>query len=200
MKNNLDWTGNRQTVFTKIGASNHSTLDREIHDYYATDPKAVEELLKREKFTPLVWECACGGGHISKVLEDHNYTVRKSDIIDRGVEGTEILDFLTFEGKVDYDIVTNPPYKYAQEFVKKAMDSVTEKNKVAMLLKITFLEGKKRQQLFKTYPPKTIYVFSYRVNCVRNGDFENYPWNNAICYAWYIWEKGYKGDPVIKWI
>ena len=101
-----------------------------------------------------------------------------------------------FEG----DIITNPPYKNALEFVQKALDTVQEGRKVAMFLKLTFLEGKRRGEFFKENPPKKVYVASSRLNCAMNGDFEKYPNNNAICYAWFVWEKGYKGQPVIDWI
>lgn len=75
------------------------------------------------------------------------------------------------------------------------MDSV----KVAMFLKLTFLESKARQKLFEKYPPKTIYVFRNRVDCWKNGIKPDKP-SKAVCYAWFVWEKGFKGDPVIKWI
>lgn len=61
-----DWTGNSKSVYATLAASNHSERERNKHDYYATDPKAIELLLAEEKFSPLVWECACGEGHLSK--------------------------------------------------------------------------------------------------------------------------------------
>lgn len=67
-----------------------------------------------------------------------------------------------------------------------------------MFLKLTFLESKSRKQLFEQYPPKTIWVSSSRINCAKNGDFDKYP-SSAVAYAWYIWEKGYTGDTVVKW-
>lgn len=69
-----------------------------------------------------------------------------------------------------------------------------------MFLKIQFLEGKARRELFKKYPPKTVYVSSARLHCAMNGDFEKYAKSNAVCYCWYVWQKGYTGDTVIKWI
>jgi len=113
----------------------------------------------------------------------------------------EVIDFLATEEKFDGDIITNPPYKYAQDFILKALDVVPTGNKVAMFLKVLFLEGKKKyKELFKDYPPKVIYISSGRINCARNGDFDKYKNNNAVAYAWYIWEKGFKGNPIIKWI
>jgi len=41
-------------VFTTLGSSNHVSEEREQHDYYATDPRAVEMLLELETFAPLL--------------------------------------------------------------------------------------------------------------------------------------------------
>lgn len=201
----MDWTGNAKSIFVCNGASNHSSEERQSEDYYATEPKAVELLLEQEKFNTYVWECACGEGHISEVLKKHGYRVESSDLFDRGYKGTTIIDFLQVTKEeykksiVPYDIITNPPYKYAKEFVEHALDISMDSVKVAMFLKLTFLESKARQKLFEKYPPKTIYVFRNRVDCWKNGIKPDKP-SKAVCYAWFVWEKGYTGNPVIKWI
>lgn len=199
-----DWTGNYKSIYTTLGASNHTSEEREQHDYYATEPKAVEFLLENESFCHYVWECACGEGHISKVLLNAGYDVKSTDLIDRGFEGTEVLDFLKTDveyRKRDFsrDIITNPPYKYAKEFVEHALEISMDTTKIAMFLKLTFLEGQARKKMFEKYPPKTIYVFSGRVKCAKNGNFDEVG-SSAVCYAWFVWEKGFIGNPVIKWV
>ena len=196
MKN---WNGNSKSIFSTLGASSHAKGERQQHDYYATEPHATELLLTVESFNNEIWECAVGGGHMAQVLKENGYTVLSSDLIDRGYPETEIVDFLDFKGDFYGDIITNPPYKYAMEFVEKALDVIQEGNKVAMFLKLQFLEGQKRRKLFMKYPPKTIYVSSARLKCSKNGDFEKYK-SSAVAYAWYVWEKGHHDDPVIKWI
>lgn len=193
----------RNKIFTPLGASNHSLKEREEHDYYATDPKALELLLELEHFSDYVWECACGGGHLSEVLKKHGHKVKSTDIIDRGYAGTEIMDFLAVKREelvtdIPRDIITNPPYKLGKEFVEHALDISAEGTKIAMFLKVQFLEGKARRELFNKYPPKTVYVSSSRLLCAKNGEFKQNE-GSAIAYAWYIWEKGYMGDTVIKW-
>ena len=195
-----DWIGNSKSIYTTMGASNHSDKERQSEDYYATEPKATQLLLEVEQFSPVIWECACGGGHLAQVLENNGYEVIATDLIYRGYGDKESLNFLEetldeFEG----DIITNPPYKYALEFVQKALDSVQVGRKVAMFLKLQFLEGKARKQFFLENPPKVVYVSSSRLNCAMNGDFDKYE-SSAIAYAWFVWEKGFKGDPIIKWI
>ena len=197
-----DWTGNVKSVFTCNGASNHSEEERQIDDYYATEPRAVELLLEREKFSNNIWECACGGGHMSEVLKQNGYFVYSTDLVDRGYEDTTILDFLKFNTINNIDIITNPPYKYAKEFVEHALDISADGVKVAMFLKLTFLESKSRKALFEKYPFKTLYVSSARLQCAKNGDFEKFGKGvaTAVAYGWYVWEKGFKGKPTIEWI
>ena len=201
---NRDWTGNSKSIFVCNGASNHTEEDRQVDDYYATEPRATELLLEQEKFSDIIWEPACGGGHMTKVLEEHGYNVISSDIVDRGYPYTQILDFLKVNSKhINHvDIITNPPYKYAKEFVEKALDMSVDGVKVAMFLKLTFLESKARKKLFEKYPPKVVYVSSSRLQCAKNGDFEKYGKGvgTAVAYAWFVWEKGYVGEPIIKWI
>lgn len=196
-----DWIGNKTSVFSTLAASSHSKDDRANDDYYCTPPQAVEELLKRESFCHYVLEPAVGGGSIAAVLVDHDHKVQSMDIVDRGYIGTEVRDFLTTtkdDLNFSPDIITNPPYALAKEFVEHALDISINGVKVAMFLKIQFLESKKRYELFKKYPPKKIYVFVNRVNCGKNGVFGKE--SSAVCYAWFVWEKGYKGLPRVDWI
>lgn len=193
----MDWTGNSKSIYCTLGASSHTNKERQKEDYYATAPKAAELLLELENFNKNIWECACGENHLSKIFINHGFNVRCSDLINR--YGNEVFDFLSIENlSWDGDIITNPPYKYAKEFVEKALSIILEGNKVAMFLKILFLEGKERKKLFRLYPPKTIYVSSSRILCAKNGNFEEIS-SSAVAYAWFIWEKGYKGETIIKW-
>ena len=191
-----DWTGNTKSIYTTLGASSHVPEERQKHDYYATEPEAVEMLCELETFSPKIWECACGEGHMSKVLESKGYKVKSTDLIDRGF-GEGGIDFLKTNEFFGGDIITNPPYKYAQEFIEHALELIPEGNKVVMFLKVQFLEGQKRRDLFMLNPPKTVYVSSSRLACAKNGDFKDV--TRAVAYAWFVWEKGFDGDTTIKW-
>lgn len=202
-----DWTGNSRSALACVAPSNHTEGIRVEHDFYATETKAVELLMDLEKFSNPIWEPAVGLGHISKVLKAHGYTVRESDIVDR--MGNEVLDFLSVPSTGSQDllsqekpyqwngsIVSNPPYAYATEFVTKALELIPDGHKVAMFLKLTFLESATRRELFKKYPPARVWVASKRLRCLPNGEDMG---GALIAYCWYVWEKGFHGDPVIKW-
>lgn len=192
-----DWAGNKKSTYVCLGASNHTDKEREQHDFYATDPKALELLLDLETFSKNIYEPACGQGHLSKVLENRGYIVKSTDLIDRGY-GIGGVDFLKSKEKFNGDIITNPPYKFAIEFVKHSLDLIPIGNRIAMFLKIQFFESQERSEFFKKFPPKIVYVSSKRIGCAINGDFEKCN-VSALCYCWFVWEKGFKGDTIIKW-
>lgn len=196
-----DWTGNKATAFSQIGTiyeTKQTDPNRGV-DYYASPPQALRDLLKYESFEN-VWECADGAGHLCQVLKENGILGKHSDLIDRGC-GERGIDFLDINGICQWpgDIITNPPYRYAQSFVEKALEIVFTGRKVAMLLKIQFLEGKNRQRLFKANPPKTIYVWPGRITCALNGKFEDIKHGSPMMFGWFVWEKGFRGDPIIKW-
>ena len=182
------------SLFRQIGAIGHSIEARQENDYYATHPIAAELLIHVEQLNN-VWECACGEGHLSRVFDSHGILGKSSDLIDRGYG--DVLDFFTCTDKWNGDIVTNPPYKYAQQFVEHALKLTNRK--VCMFLRLQFLEGKKRKYLFQNTPLKCVYVSSSRINCAKNGLFDKYT-DSATAYAWFVWDITYTGKPYIEWI
>lgn len=191
-----DWTGNSMALFSTNGDTSHGNEEREEHDFYATPPEAVEMLVTElEGFEDKILEPCCGAGHIVNVLFNNGFNVSANDLYDHGFECSH-KDFLTEVDEWHGDIITNPPYKLAKEFVEHSLDIVDEGAKVAMFLKLSFLEGKGRKELFDKYPPKTVYVSRSRLNCGKNGVFKG---TSAVCYCWYVWQKGFNGDPKIVW-
>lgn len=197
MKNDKQQLSN---VFRIIG-SNPDT-EREVNDFYATDPIAINSLLEKSgggvKLRNPILEPSCGKGHLSERLKEYGYDVKSMDLIDRGYEDAETgIDFLTFNEKWPGDIVTNPPFKLTQEFIEHALDICETRSRVYMFLKVQYLEGKERRKLFDRKQLKTVYVFSERVTCDRDCEFTR---SSAIAYAWFEFEKDWDGDPTIKWI
>jgi hypothetical protein len=167
-------------------------------DFYATSPEAAEWLCKLEKFNGPIWECACGEGHLAKVFEKNGYLVKSTDLVDRGY-GSGGVDFLKFEPSFYLgNIVTNPPFKFAEEFIWKGLELISKGKKLCLFLRILFLEGKKRERLFSQCPPKIVYVSRSRIWTARNGRF-NLMKGSMVGYSWFVWVKGFKGNPIIKW-
>lgn len=209
-----DWKGNIKSTFTTLGASNHSAGERAEHDYYATEPKAIELLLAEEAFDGTIWENCCGEGHLSKVMEDMGYEVISTDLIDRGF-GKGGVDFFKTEECLGDNIVTNPPYAFVKEWIGHSLELLPEGKKLALFLPLTFLESADRRNMFDTTPPQTVYVASNRLLCGKNGCFyatdkdgntifmaDGTPkrMSSAKAYCWAVWVKGQYGDTKIKWI
>lgn len=185
----------------------HRKADKDGLDFYETPRVATVELLKREGFTGSIWEPAAGKGAIVKVLQEPGHThyphlmnqghsVLATDIHDYGC-GYKLVDFLTVEDQPQVNhVITNPPFVLAQQFVEKAL--MVARRKVAMLLRIQFLEGKARYHFFKRLPPKTVYVFSRRISCSSRKV-------RMMTFAWFIWDHRWLQhaeikQPTIKWI
>lgn len=196
-----DWTGNSNSVYKALGASNHADDGRESNDFYATDPIAIDKLSAKFDIPHKVWECACGSGCLSARLQELGHVVYSTDIIDRGYVGmNRLFNFLkTTKMPEDYSILTNPPYNKAMEFVLHGLSLVSDNNYVIMFLKLTFLEGiKRRKELFDRYPPKLLFVCSERVLCAKNAEFEiRKREGSAVAYGWFVWQKGFTGKTTI---
>lgn len=187
-------------------AGGNSERGRVENDFYATDPKSTRALLDIVKFDGETFlEPCCGEGHIAKVIKEYypNAKITAFDIVDRGY-GKGGVDFLTYKTEEKFDnVITNPPYSLAQEFIEKSLDLVNENGKVAMFLKIQFLEGTKRKEFFDKAPLKYVYVFRARQSPWMNGNPTNEQgkkWSSTMCFAWYIFEKGFVGEPIIRWL
>ena len=196
----------------QMGARNGAKQERETLDFYATHPQAVylfmnSALADGLKFNPTIWECACGNGHISEVLKKYGFNVVNSDIVKRDYNCVE-LDFLKAThadcAKLcpnGCDIMTNPPFKNAVEFVRKGLELLRSGDFLILFLKFRFLEGVERLKLFREYNPHFVYVHSSRQKCAMNGDFNKYCQSSPTeFYAWFIFEKDYKGETILKWI
>ena len=208
-----DWIGNKRTVFSILGASNHSETDRQSEDYYATSPLAIDKLASKFEIPKRVLEPCCGEGHLSERLKELGHEVWSYDIVDRGYgEVQNFFEMLTLPDSLslsaesafreDMAVVTNPPYAHALEFIQHSLELVPDDSYVCMFVKTTFLEGKRRyKELFSRQPPMLVLQFVERILCAKNGDFvEARKQGSAVSYCWCIWRKNYKGKTIIDWI
>lgn len=169
--------------------------NRDSADFYPTPPQTTEALFTREVFDGLVWECASGDGSMAKVIEQYNECVSSDIRADDTIYGERGVDFLNEYREVP-NIITNPPYRLAYKFVERAL--LLAEKKVAMLLKLVFLEGSSRYYMFKKSPLKTVYVFCKRQPIWIRGEVGQN--SGLIAYAWFVWDKAYNGKPYIDWI
>lgn len=177
---------------------------RQIDDWYPTPPEATEKLLEVEKFDAVIWEPAAGDGALAEMLAAAGYGVIASDLNSYGYCKSGI-DFLMETQLPEAlrpvtSLVTNPPYKLAEQFIRHAIGLGVTKH--AWLLRLAFLEGAARHEnLFKDNPPSRIHVFSKRLTIWR-GD-EKPTGSGTTAYAWFVWDQpigSLKLKPRVNWI
>jgi hypothetical protein len=198
----------KSTTHMRMCGSRYNVYYDDVHpltktyDAYATPRIAVEELLARESFQKLVWEPAAGLHHIANVFRFHRHEVFTSDIY-RWDERTDVRrrfeNFTHRPYNERCDIITNPPFSIAYSFMTTGLDLLSKGDKLALFLPLRYLESQQRGKLFTNHPPTSIYVFSYRLKRLQPfyGTLED---ASAMGFAWFVWEKGYRGDTVIEWI
>jgi hypothetical protein len=163
-------------------------------DFFPTPPWATYALIDNEKLTGDVWECACGDGMMSRVLETTGRPVYSSDLYERGY-GEADRDFLSPHRSAD-NIITNPPYNCAEGFVASGVKHA--KRKFALLLRLAFLEGANRANtIFARTPPSRVWVFSERITFYPTGAERK--GTGTTAYAWFVWDKDAPSCTELKW-
>lgn len=163
-------------------------------DFFPTPAWATYALIDNETFTGNIWECACGDGAMSRVLEQTSRPVFSSDLYKRGY-GEPGRDFLTPFRSAD-NVITNPPYNCAEGFVASGIKSA--KRKIALLLRLAFLEGANRAQtIFARTPPARVWVFSERITFYPKGAVVK--GTGTTAYAWFVWDKDAPGRTELRW-
>lgn len=170
-------------------------------DLYETPAVATEALLRVEKLPEIIWEPACGPGSIVRTLREAGHRVYATDLVDYGCPDSESrVDFLMEHNAPTYigAIVTNPPFKLANEFVAHGLMLAP---KVVMLLRLAFLEGQGRSQILDSGLLARVYIFRNRLPMMhRAGRGTKVAKTNtsAMAFAWFVWEHGHNGATEIK--
>lgn len=175
-----------------------SSKNRSKNDHYPTHPSLVWQLLEKEEFPKEMIEPCCGKKSvITNILIDREFSVESYDLFYGDPESRRdyLCETRSFEG-----MVTNPPFSIAEKFIEKSLSVVKEK--FALLLPLDYLHGYDRYlSLYEGRTPlRTVYslvrrpLFSDSVR--EDGKYRT----GSTSFAWFVWEIGYKGKPMIDWI
>jgi hypothetical protein len=161
-------------------------------DLYETPAVAVEALLRVEQLPRYLWEPAAGRGAIVNVLRAVGHSVLASDLVDYG-EPTHFArrDFLM--ERLPYGVeavITNPPYKLAEEFVAHALELCPH---VIMLLRLAFLESERRCDILEGRGLRRVYVFRKRLPMMHRDQWAGRKANSGMAFAWFCWDRAYTG-------
>jgi len=110
-------------------------------------------------------------------------------------------DYLAFNfALTKFDLVIgNPPYKHAEQFVRKSHALLTPQGEMIFLLRLAFLEGQARGKgLWCEIPPRFVYVLSKRPSFITEGDKKGK--TDATAYALFHWVKGDHRPTTLSWL
>lgn len=179
--------------------SSHHHVDRGL-DAYFSPPEAALSLLHIEAgYLPkCIWEPAAGDGAIARPFLDAGFTVITSDLVDYGLNGCLVgVDYLKatpIHGV--HGIVTNPPYKLAVNFAKKALN---ETFYIALLLRTNFLESTARLGFFREHQPARIWISSRRLPMMHRHGWQGPRAPSNTCFAWFVWDERSQQKCIVDW-
>lgn len=167
-------------------------------DLYETPPVAVKALLKVEEFRGNIWEPACGPGAIVDVLRKAGHTVIASDLVDYGCPLSFARRDFLMEQEAPFgclSIITNPPYKLGHKFAAHALKLVP---KVAMLLRLAFLESERRTDILEQGHLARVHVFRKRLPMMHRHGWTGNKTNSNVPFAWFVWDFAHSGPPELR--
>lgn len=175
-----------------------SGYERHADEWYVEPPWAVDALIAAERsFIGTVLDPCCGGGNIVRRLEAANVNTYGADIKPRWVRAAVDTYQGSLAGYAPDSVVSNPPYDQAREFIDCALSHT--RDRVCVLLRLAFLESIKRREWFKTVPLARVWVSSKRMSMPPGGS-DVPAKGGAIAYAWFVFEHGYSGAPIIGFL
>lgn len=178
--------------------------ERDEHDYYVEPFWCSERLFKLERFEGSVWDPACGSGRIVESAIAAGLDAVGSDIVDRwpdaDIDKHVTGSFFDVHQPLGRNIVCNPPFKLAKEFVEIAL--LVAADKVAMLLPTTWMNSDKRGRWLETTPLLRVLLLTPRPSMPPGRVIEagEEPGNGTKDFAWFIWRRGYRGMPHLGWL
>lgn len=183
-----------------VNAGRHSLADRK-DDLYETPPEATLALLRAERLPHFLWEPACGRGAIVNVLREAGHAVIATDLVDYGLPVTSPgyygRDFLLEKRIPDgcEAIVTNPPFKIAQQFIEHALDLCP---RVIMLLRLAFLESVRRTDLLENRGLARVHIFRNRLPMMHRDGWDGPKASSATPFAWFVWNRSHIGPAELR--
>lgn len=168
-----------------------SGYERKERDLYETPSWVTAALVPHiPERVNTVWEPAMASGKMVNALMGAGYLVSGDDIEDGH-------DFLKHSGPINFHaIITNPPYKFASEFIERATNlTFAGKGVVAMLLRTDFDHAKTRQHFFSGCE-----AFSKKVVLTKRIQwFEDSKGSPSFNHAWFIWDWRHQGPPTLAY-
>jgi predicted RNA methylase len=175
-------------------------LSRDL-EHFESPAWAVLAILEKEILTKQVYDPCCGTGILGEIAIAQGYEMVSFDIHDWGYKNQLMRqDYLDpdFTGQKfdEHSVIMNPPFSKASEFVLKAKELGARK--ILCFQRFSWLESKDRREFWDKNPPAKIYLCAERASCWRHDiPPENRKSSTPTSHAWFVWEKGFLGNPTV---
>ena len=175
--------------------------ERDPNDWYVEPFECSAALFAMERFEGAIWDPACGSGRIVQEARRAGLQAKGSDLIQRSEFCEVTSDFLAGTPRTkSANIVSNPPFGIAEEFVHRALALVRTNGKVAMLLPLVWMAGfSTKRDWLPSSPLRRVYPISPRPSMPPGAVIEAgvRPGNGTKDFAWFVWQNRYVGAPEI---
>ena len=176
---------------------------RDPDDFYVEPCWADDALFASVAFPGrVIVDPCCGTGRILDAAARHGYRTIGFDIKDRGLgqrHNFSICSFFDNPGPWE-NIACNPPYKYDERFVAAAVGA--SMGMTAVLLRAQWANAGARSRWLESLPLRHVLALAPRPSMppgavVAAGEKE--PSGGQQDYAWFVFERDYKGRPEFGW-
>lgn len=187
------------TIIAGATGDKRHAMKARMDDLYETPPEAVRALLRAEKLPDVIWEPACGPGSIVRVLRASGRQVYATDLVDYESRDQDEAgwDFM-LERQLPIGvqmIVTNPPFKNASAFARKAIELCP---RVCMLMRLAFLEGTTRSDILDGGKLARVHIFRNRLPMMHRDGWNGNRASNTMAFAWFVWDANTIGPTVLN--
>lgn len=170
-------------------AGGNPSQGRQKNDWYPTPPDVTLALLRGSAFHGDVWEPCCGDGAMARVIEENGHRVFATDLVARGFgnEHGEDWDVLKVKSLPAPNVITNPPFKIAAAMIRHVLG--LKPDYLAMVLKSTYWQAKRRTPLFREHPPAAVFGLTWRPDFMKRK-------RPTMDVIWTVWRKDWSGPTV----
>ncbi|WP_137743416.1 hypothetical protein [Robertmurraya siralis] len=168
-------------------------------DFYATPLNVIDNLLSHHQLKDgIILEPSAGNGNFIRSIRNNGYinnvianelrTEEINNLLNSGANIVTNMDYLSDEFEIPNidnkkveTVIGNPPFSLAKEFLEVTFNRFPNAE-IIMLLRLAFLESKKRYDFWKKHPVSKLYVLSERPSFTGRG-------TDATAYCFMVWNK-----------
>lgn len=178
--------------------------ERDPLDWYVEPHECSAALFQLEEFVGTVWDPACGSGRIVEQAQKASLPAFGTDIVRRSDFCQSQMDFLDRPSTPEFaNIVTNPPFSHAEDFVREAIRITPVGGKIAVILPLVWVSGFSSKRDWLPHSPlKTLYPISPRPSMPPGKVIEAgiKAGNGTKDFAWLVWQVGYSGNASVRFM